>query len=271
MTVQEAKTYFQKLAQDAALSKEQQESILQAMDNEKFGKGLADGIKRHDEFSREMDGLRAEKQRLQNWYQNEELPKYNKWQQDADTLQKYQQLYGELDDQGLNNGNQSAPNRRQTSGVSKEDLDKYLADQFRQRDAAYVGLTKSTMKASHDHLRRFKTPLEEEDIDKIEKLALDRGYDFSTAYKEYIAPKIQAATDAQHKAEIEQAKTDAVRDYQSRMKLPLDARPKEAHPFYDRQVPDPKIDPLDHERNSKNEFMTGWNNYEQEMQKQGQT
>ena len=83
MTLEEAKQHFTKLAQESGLAKEQQEAVLQAMENEKFRTTLSNGYKRHEEYSREMDAIRAEKERLKNWYEKEELPKYQLYTQSA--------------------------------------------------------------------------------------------------------------------------------------------------------------------------------------------
>jgi hypothetical protein len=265
MTVAEAKTHYQKLAQDAGLSKEETEAVLKAFDNDKFGKAVSDGHQRHDEFSREMDRVRVEKQRLQEWYEKEELPKYQTYQAGLQSLQKYRELYGELgdDDQGLNNGN----NRGRSSagaGMTKDEIDRYLEDKFKQRDGAYVGLTKTAVRISADFTKRFGDVL---DVDAVEKLALEKGLPLDQAYTMFIAPKEQAATEARHKDEIEKAKVEAVRDFQSKMKLPVDTRPKEAHPFWDRKTPEAGKSEMDNDRTSREAFMQGWNEHEAELTK----
>lgn len=265
MTVVEAKAHYQKLAQDAGLSKEETDAVVKAFDNEKFGKGVADGHKRNDEFSRAMDGVAAEKKRLQDWYEKEELPKYQRYNEGLGALEKYRELYGDLnDDQGLNNGGGRDRNRDGGAGMTKDEVDKYLEEKLKQRDGAYVGLTKTAVRISADYTKRFGDVL---DVDAVEKLALERGLPLDQAYKEFIAPKEQAATEARHKDEIEKAKTEAVRDFQSRMKLPIDSKPKEAHPFWDRKSPEAGKTEMDQDQNSRSEFMKGWNDYEAEVSK----
>lgn len=266
MTNEEAKAHFQKLAQDAGLSKEQTETVLQAMENEKFRTGVSAGYKRHEDYSREMDQMRTEKQRLRDWYEKEELPKYQSYQQGLDKLAKYREVYGDIDeDQGLNipqaNGN---GNRRSAAGMTKEEVDRYIEDKLRLRDGAYVGLTKTAMKISADYMKRFNDLL---DVDAVEKIALDKGLPLDQAYKEFIAPKEQAAMEARHKEEIEKAKAEAVRDYQSRMHLPVDTKPRDAHPFFDRKTVEPGKTDQDQDRSSREEFMKGWNDYAAEVTK----
>lgn len=261
MTNEEAKIHFQKLAQDSGLSKEQTDAVLQAMDNEKFRGSVTQGYKRHDEYSRGMDELRGERQKLMDWYQREELPKYNAYQQGLADLRRYQEIYGSLDDQGLNNGDgyQQQPAR---PGLTRDELERHLDEKLRARDAAFVNLTKDAMRASSDFTRRFGEVL---DPDEVERLALQRGITFAQAYKEYVAPREQAALEAKHKTDIEQAKAEAVRDFQSRMNIPVDTRPREAHPFFDRKSPDSKLTELDADRHSREAFIQGWNNYEAEL------
>jgi hypothetical protein len=267
MTVDEAKTHFTKLAQDAGLSKEETEHVLKAMENERFRSTVSNGYKRQEDYSREMDAVRVEKQRLKDWYEKEELPKYQRYQQSIDQLEAYRSQYGELDD-GLNNGRYTS-NRGNGNGngatdgyMRKEDVSKYVEEQLRQRDGAYVGLTKTAIRIGHDYARRFNEVL---DVDAVEKLALDKGLALDQAYKEFIAPKEQAAMEARHKDEIERAKAEAVRDYASRHQLPIDTKPKDAHPFWDRKPPETGKTEADADHRSREEFMSGWNNYEQEL------
>lgn len=273
MTLDEARAHFTRLAQESGLSAEQTTAFLQAMENERFRGSLSTGYKRHDEYSRDMDALRAEKERLRTWYEREELPKYQLYQQGTEELRKYKERYGSLDD-GLNNGQGGMSTTNQYTngngnsyrGLSKEDLDKYVEDKLRLRDQAYVDLTKSTMKAQNDFVRRFGRTLEDKEVDEIEKYALDHNMHFSQAYKEYISPRVEEARETRHKEEIEKAKAEAVRDFQSRMKLPIDTKPKDAHPFFDRKTPDKSLSEQDQDRNSREAFMQGWNNYQEELQ-----
>jgi len=271
MTIEEAQKHFTKLAEEAGLGKEETQAVLKVMENEKFRGGVSSGYKRHEDYSREMDALRTEKQRLATWYQNEELPKFQQYQAGLEKLKRYEETYGEISDDGLNNGRGGVGDRNgnrkgDMSGswsVSKEELDRLVEEKLKQRDGAYVGLTKTAVRISSDYMRRFKDTL---DVDAVEKLALDKGLPLDQAYKEYIAPKEQAALEARHKEDIEKAKAEAIRDYQSRLKLPIDTKPKEAHPFFDRKSPVEGKTELDQDRNSKDAFMQGWNNYAEENQ-----
>ena len=271
MTVDEAKQHFQKLAQESGLSKEETETVLKAMENEKFRSTVSNGYKRQEDYSRDMDSVRAEKQRLKDWYEKEELPKYQRYQQSIERLERYQQEYGDIDDsQGLNNGRNGNGNGGRVNGnggaadgyMRKEDVSKYVEEQLKQRDGAYVGLTKTAVKIGHDYARRFNEVL---DVDAVEEIALKRGLSLDQAYKEFIAPKEQAAMEARHKEEIEKAKAEAVRDYQSRHQLPVDTKPREAHPFWDRKPLETGKTEAQADANSRDEFMKGWNNYSEEL------
>lgn len=271
MTVDEAKAHFTKLAQDSGLDKDQTASVLQAMENEKFRGSLSQGYKRHEEYSRGLDEVRNEKERLKQWYEKEELPKYQLYSKSLDELRRYQTEFGDLgDDQGLNNGGDrnggGNNNRRAGSGaaMTAEQFEKILEDRLKQRDSAYVGLTKSAVKISADYTKRFNDTL---DVDAVEKIALERGLSLDIAYQEYIRPKEQVLMETRHKDEIEKAKLEAVRDYASRHRLPVDSKAQEAHPFFDRKTPATGAGAGDEDRNSRDEFMKGWNNYEAELTK----
>src|SRR5215475_4249841 len=103
-----------------------------------------------------MDSLRNERERLRQWYEREELPKYQLYTQSAAELQKYKDRYGQLDDQGLNNGrggindngNGFAPH------MTKEEIARYVDEQLRLRDSAYVQLTKEAAIIPGEHFTR---------------------------------------------------------------------------------------------------------------------
>jgi hypothetical protein len=266
MTPEEAKAHFTKLAQDAGLDAEQQKAVLQAIDNEKFRTNLTAGYKRHDEFSREMDAVRAEKEKLKTWYEKEELPKYQQYVQSAEELRRYKEMFGDIEDgKGGDGKGGNGRGNGAGAGMSKEEIDRYFEDKLKQRDSAYVDLMKKVNSISADHMKRFGEPL---DMDAVEKIAVERGIDVRMAYKELIAPKEQAAMEARHKEDIEKAKAEAVRDFQSRNHLPLDSRPKEHHPYFDRKQAEAGKTDLDADRSSRDEFLKGWNDYEAEQTKQ---
>jgi hypothetical protein len=271
MTIDEARAHYTKLAQDSGLSPEATTAFLQAMDNDRFRGALSTGYQRHDEYSRGMDALRAEKERLRQWYEQEELPKYQLYQQGSDELRRYKERYGALDD-GLNNGRggmqDQSGNGNLSRGMSKEEIDKYVEDKLRQRDNAYVQLMKDSASIPMDHYTKFGKPLSRAEINEIEKVALDNGVVFNKGYELWVQPKEREAAEARHKEELEKAKAEAVRDYQSRMKLPVDTKPKEAHPFFDRKTVDKNISEVDQDRHSREAFMQGWNNYQEELQQQ---
>jgi hypothetical protein len=275
MTLDEAKQHFTKLAQDAGLDAKQTEVVLQAMENEKFRNNLGQGYKRHEEYSRDMDALRSEKERLKNWYENEELPKYNTYVASTEELRQYKQLYGDLnsDPQGLNNGRNGTGSNGNGGGpgMTQEQFDRLFNKAFeeknRVRDGAFVELMKSGWKAQGDFFRRFNQPLSDQDIDEIEKIAVKNGKQLTDAYKDYIAPKIDAARDALHKKELEDARAEGARDALSRLHLPVDTKPKEAHPFWDRKSVEAGKTELDQDKASREAFYQGWNNYEQGLQK----
>lgn len=274
MNAEEAKQHFTRLAQESGLPKEQMDAVLQAFENERFRNQVTNGYQRQEEFSRQMDAVRAEKQRLTDWYEKDELPKYQRYQASLDALERYRSTYGDLDQQGLNNGqngngysngngnmmgNMANGNR---GYMSKEDVSRYVEEQLKQRDGAYVGLTKTAVRIAADYNRRFADVL---DVDAVERIALEKGLPLDQAYKEYIAPKEAAAMETRHKEEIERAKAEAVRDYASRHQLPIDTKPKEAHPFWDRKPLEEGKTMADADHRSREEFMQGWNNYTEEL------
>jgi len=90
------------------------------------------------------------------------------------------------------------------------------------------------MSIASRHAVEFKEPL---DAAAVKKVAMEKGLPLAQAYDEYVAPRRAEAQAAQHKAELDRVREEAVRDFASTHKIPVDTRPSEYHTLLDR---DPK-------------------------------
>jgi hypothetical protein len=119
-----------------------------------------------------------------------------------------------------------------------------------QRDRTFAERTakvlKDAIKASQDHMKRFGEPL---DVDACEKYAVEHNLPPDMAYKEYIEPKAKEMETKAWEAKITAAKEEAIKDYASRNKLPIDTKPREISPLAATLTMDKtKIPKSDHEK-----------------------
>jgi hypothetical protein len=255
MNYEDAKQYFEKLAQDSGLDGDAQSAVLQALENEKFARGVADGFIRHDEYSRGMDKVRSREEELNKWYNDAAMPAYQTNVRGIEKLRQYETLYGDLT-------NGSSPASSSPSTPNREELDRYLEDKFRARDQAYTGLSKTISKITFDYYKRFGEPL---DVDEVEKIALSRGMDPMSAYKEYISPKLEAQQKTEVDAKLKAARDEGYRDALTKHRLPVDTAPKDYNPFFDREVPKTGTSEVEADRASRSAFLEGWGNYTDEL------
>src|SRR3972149_4309538 len=253
MTREEAKTYFTKLAQDAGLEDAQKDAVLKAFDNDKFVAGATDPLMRHDDYSRKMDELAGEKKTWAEWYGKADQA-YKTNLAGIETLKRYEQLYGPLEgQQAANNG---------ANVLTRQEVEQLFAV----RDQAYTNLLHNGLRIAQDHLHRFGAPL---DTRELEKFALDRKItDMDRAYELYVTPKLdsqrqkqEADREAAMNERIKREREEAVRDYASRNKLPIETGPKPFHTFYDREAPKEGGSELEQERFARAGFLEGWDNW----------
>ena len=130
-----------------------------------------------------------------------------------------------------------------------------------------IGLFKTGLKLSSQHLTEFREPL---DIDGVVKLAQDKNLSFEQAYSEMVAPRRSAVSAESLKAQIDAARAEGARDALSKHHIPTDAQPREYHPIFDRD-PKQQVGADDYvpnsgrlsqsaERTLKENFAESWNN-----------
>lgn len=245
MTADEAKTYFQKLAQEAGLDEASTTAIVAGLGNEKFAKGIVDGFKRQDEFSRSMDQVRAKETELTKWYNEQAVPAYQANLTGLQKLQEYEKRFGTLDE------------GEKPDSVPKDVLTRKEYEELNaQRDKAYINLNKTLSKITIDHFQKFGEPV---DLNALEKLALDSGLPLESAYDKFIQPKVEERREADLKVRIQKEREEAAREALSKFKLPVDAKPRDFHPVFDRTEAPKGTSDLEQERTSRAAFLDAWN------------
>ena len=214
----DTKQYIEQLAQAAGLSDEEKADILKVTSNEKFAKALGDDVLRQQDYSRNMDALKADQTKTATYYQS-----LVTWKAEHDQI-----LAAAL----AANGQQP-----QTVQQVQPDLTAYekkWEEKLAQRDGQMIGLLKTGMSLASRHAVEFKEAL---DVDAIEKIAVDKKLSLQQAYDDYVAPRRLVTSDELRKTEIAKAREEGAREFASKHKIPVDTQPREHHVIFDR---DPK-------------------------------
>lgn len=255
MKADEIKQYMEKLAQK--LPEDQRKSFLQAASDDELSKELAANMKRHDEYSRDADKLRADREEfaktqkeINDWYARA-LPEYEQTKKEAvgaksaaeqaqRMVQQYQSLYGPLEGYTTvpaNNPGNGSPSAGPTTGdyVSKADLAKEV--QRLQQIAAdqAAGIVSVALPLGIKHFEKFHEVL---DFNSLIKAATESGAKplspIEVAYERMTSDKSKALEAEAQKKHDDQIRADAIKDFQSKNNIPVDTRPRESSVFFDR-------------------------------------
>lgn len=233
MNAEEWKAYAKELGDKAGLDKEQAAAWLQVFDNEKIREGL---VSRSD-YSRDLDSVRDKSAKdtkdkvtqdirayYQKWADTEVQPKLDQALKVVDELSKYKAAYGDLTSSG-NGDNPPVP-----KGLSKEDVEKMLADQLSAIQGSVISRQKAAMRVASRHLHDFNEVLEP---DELEKFAQEHGYtDIDKAYSAFVQPRHEAALAEKHKEEVAKAREEGIKEGRSRAAAPTAHEREYTNPFF---------------------------------------
>jgi hypothetical protein len=152
-------------------------------------------------------------------YDDEWYPKANAEYQKA--LAKVQELQAVVDGQGGDPGGGFDSSKF----ITKDDL----AAMNKDRDARYATVIKQATRLASRHAAKYG---EELDVDAVEALAVKNNLTLDQAYRDYVAPREMEAQTAKFEKEKKEFAEQAVKDYASRNRLPVDPVPHETAPVF---------------------------------------
>jgi hypothetical protein len=253
----DTRQYVEELFKAAGVSDDNvKQAVTNFFTNEAVSKRVADDILRQQDYSRNMDALKTERTKWEEWYAKatQDYEKNARAVADSEArIRAYETAYGQLDGQ--------QPEKQVIAPVQDVITKKDFEAELQKRDAQYISLLKDGITLGTRHLYEFKEPL---DTEALAKVAVEKNVTLRQAYDEMVAPRRAELSAAQHKAEIEQAKAEAVRDYASRHHLPADTQPREYHPIFDQdtskqaEMKDGRLT-LQGERQVREGFVEAWN------------
>lgn len=240
MTKQEALSYAQQLLKESGASEEEVTLASKLFEREKF----ANGFIPRPEVDRALDSERGKYRDIQarnEYLEKEWLPSAKQAEAQAKAVyskfQKYQQLYGDVDEGDPASVRTAAHATGLTEAKVRELLTAELGTALASRDRATLDL----MTIREDYMDRFKKRLPLDDFEKHVDEQRKRGnVDSLTAiYKDWIEPEANKLTphrfsEDELKARDKRIREEAEKDIRSRHGLPVDAKAKEAHLLFDR-------------------------------------
>jgi hypothetical protein len=262
-SIEDLRAYWQEIATRQGLDADTISAMDAALGNEAVAKAFKQAFVPVPEHHSRLDEIKAEynarKAELDQWYEQTALPAYQTNINGIERLHQYEALYGPIDSSDTSRGMAN-----DFGFSSKAELDKYLDERLRAERAGYISITKAIPKMTVDYYNRFKEVL---DPDEIEKISIAKGLPPDLAYKEYIAPKVEAQQKEQYEQALKEAREAGAREALSKANIPIDTTPRESSPFYerfstpsDKQMSEPEAD-----RASRSEFLNGWNSYAEQI------
>ena len=236
------KDYWLKLARDNGVPDDKVQLLAEAFSVDGFVKALDDGFLRHDDYSRQSDEIRKNREELKTWYENVlRTTEENKRTVDQvnTQLSAYRETYGELTG---DNHRLTATVASSVTGdwISKKDFEEHMGRLGEQA----VELVSVMTDAGIDYYSRFNEKLPVADL---KKFAIDRKLPLSAAYEAFIRPKLDERASKDVDERVKRAREEGAREALARHQLPVDTRPPEPHFLFDRPAAD-KVPANDHER-----------------------
>lgn len=205
---------------------DQKAAIEGTLKNEQLAPKIRERVLARSDYSRNMDSLKAEKERFsaevaeartkiagwQNWY--------GQTSQEFETVRRqneaYKSQFGELDGDG----------ERRPVGITQEQIDQRLRQEFDKRDASAIAFADVLTEIKLEHRDNFKEKL---DTNALVKYATERGLPLDTAYREFVAPRMEERREAEVAERIAAAKAEGRKEALSEHKLPTIASYGDVH------------------------------------------
>jgi len=180
---------------------------------------------RQEDYSRNMDALKADKQKWSQFYQDTIAWKAQEAERVAQ-LERLAQGNGHDPNGGNGGANQTVLTTEALDGLRKE-----FTQKQQQQEQNFLTLLEGVGDITSDYVVRFK---EKPDLAAIKKIAIEKNMSLTQAYDAYIAPRLQTQQQADLEARIKAAREEGAKDALSKHRLPTHDSPREFHPLLDR-------------------------------------
>lgn len=223
-----AKEYYEGVLKQAGVSEAKRQALISQLEDPELAKALADDAiaprLRQEEFSRNMDLVRQEKEKTTKYYAD-----LLAWKAEQDRILAEAANGGRT----VNNGGEVV-NGEYLTKKELEALKKEFSDELSKMSTNQITITKMMGRLASQHVVEFREPL---DVDALEKVAVEKNLPLPQAYAEMVAGRRASLSEEQRKAELAKAREEGAKEFASKHKIPVDTQPREYHVLLDR---DPK-------------------------------
>jgi hypothetical protein len=264
MTKAQAKEQFKKLT--SHLPANQQEALAAALEDETFGEGVAKWGMLESDYSRSKNELAEEKKQLAAKYADD-YAKLKAWADDnGKTVEQVKGVWDEYNQMlqlyGKPNGNNPNPNPNQPASLTIEQAQKLWEEREGKLRQDFGTSLLDTAHVLSEHQRRFKEAAPVEEINEFIAKARQKDPSLTVrqAYEQYSAPRLEEIRNQEFEAKIKSAKEEAVKEYASKHKLPVDLGPRELSPAWDPARHElSKLNQQQQEEKGRDEWFKAWN------------
>lgn len=228
--------YWKQLAQEANLTPEDSEKVLKVLSDPKasetFQKEFIPRPTFHSQLDRQRDDLKKlYEDNYKQWYNEQVVPTLSAKDKELTAaraqVNAFESTYGKLE--GVTQTQNPGVVQTQTGDfISKADFEALLRKRDQDLATNTVRVLKDVVRSALDHSQRFKEPL---DLDAWEKFAVESNLPPGLAYEKFIEPRAKELDKQARIVEIQKAKEEAIKDYQTKNKLPVDTKPREISPL----------------------------------------
>lgn len=241
----DALKYWQEIVKESGLPEDKAKVVADLLAEEPVAKAFADKVMLRSDYSRNMNDLDTKKKEVNDYYAKLVATEdHNK-----KVIGRYEEAYGALSEDGSKKTLVAAAG----DVITRKDFDEAINRVGTQS----IAVTKSAMFAASDYMHRFKEVL---DPSALEAHALKTGLPLDAAYKDFIAPKLAEQDKTAREVEKKLAAEEAVRDYASKNKLPVDST-KEPTPFLSNVLKSNDANKAATSTSARDGFVDAWNNF----------
>lgn len=241
MSPEESKAYAKKLLLESGVSEEEATQTTDKLfANAKFAQGFIP----RPEVDRSLDAERQKSKAHADrnaYLETEWLPSAKRAEAQAHAIigkyNQYVTTYGDIDAADPNAVRQGAATMGLSEDKVRELMQKDLSAALTARDRNVLDL----MDIREDHMATFNKRLNLSEFEKYvdDQRRAGNGDSLKAVYHSWIGPEVEKLTphrfsDDDLKARDKRIAEEAQKDFASRNRIPIDARPKEAHLLFDR-------------------------------------
>ncbi len=263
MTKAQAKEQFKKLT--SHMTADLQAALATALEDETFGEGVAKWGMLESDYSRGKNELAEEKKKVEQEYATR-YAELKKWAEDNNkTIEQATTVWNEYNQMvqlyGKPNGDPN-PKPNQPTSLTIEQAQKLWEEREGKLRQDFSTSLLDTAHVLTEHQRRFKEAAPVEELNEFIAKARQKDPNLTVrqAYDQYSAPRLEEIRNQEFEAKLKSAKEEAVKEYASKHKLPVDLGPRELSPAWDPARHElSKLNSEQQEEKARDEWFKGWN------------